>query len=80
MTLYIHARAVYVGVISTFVKVLRFTLAEEMELFGGRSESCELGSTNFCTFGLSTIIEYSKSCRWVLTSTKASPQRVDTAM
>ena len=38
ITLYIHARAVYVGVISTFMKVVRLILAEELEkqraLFG----------------------------------------------
>ena len=31
ITLYIHTRAVYVGVIDTFVKVVRLTLAEELE-------------------------------------------------
>ena len=77
-------RAVYVGVISAFVKVLRLTLAEELwsskELSLGRAESSERGNTNFCAFCLSTITEYSKSCLLVLNSTKALPQRVDTVM
>ena len=48
-------------------------------LGGGGLESSELGSTNICAFCLSTITEYSKSCLWVLTLTKALPQRVDMA-
>ena len=31
ITLYIHTRAVYAGVIRAFVKVVRFTLVEELE-------------------------------------------------
>ena len=76
-------RAVYVRVISTFVKVVRLTLAEELEkerAFLGRAESSEDGSTNLYAFCLSTITEYSKSCLWVLTSTKSLPQRIDMAM
>ena len=78
--MYIHMQAIYVGVISAFMKVVCFTLAEELELSLGRAESSEHGSTNFCAFCLSTITEYSKSCLWVLTSMKSLPQRIDTAM
>ena len=65
------------------VKVVRLTLAEELEkeeLLGGRAESSEHGSMKFCASCLSTITEYSKSCLWVLTSTKSLPQRIDMAM
>ena len=73
--MYIHMQAIYVGVISAFMKVVCFTLAEELELSLGRAESSEHGSTNFCAFCLSTTTTgYSKSCLLVLTSMKALPK------
>ena len=65
------------------MKIVRLTLAEEWssrEHSLGRGESSKHSSTNFCTFCLSTATEYSKSCLYILTSTKALLQGVDMAM
>ena len=53
-------QAVYVGMISAFMKVVHLTLAKEMEYQRVFFESSEHGSTKFCTFCPSTTSDYSK--------------------